>query len=148
MFEILCKEKAGPIWRAVRPMNLSVANILDVAQKLAKVPNFLSAQNPLHVFVDPENTIYEIDDVGIIAILPLDRATLHAHMTFWDGRLRGRENVCRYLATFITGLTKKQLITGVPEENKIVLAFVLRAGFEEVQRVNGVVILNFTNYTG
>lgn len=146
MLEVRCEEKGGPVWRSVRPMDLSIQNILSVVEKLEGVTNFLPATNAYSIFLDERNTFFEVDQIGLIAVFPYSERVLHTHITFWDKRLRGREELCRDVARVIVGLTKKILITAIPEENAVILAFAKRLGFEEGSRNNGVVILHFTNY--
>lgn len=146
MFEVRCHEKDGPVWRKVVPMVRAIDTIMATVDRLQRVPNFLPADNQYTIFLDERNLFFEVADVGLIAVMPWSEQVLHCHITFWDKRLRGREELCRTLAQFITYTTQKPLITGVPETNDVVLAFARRAGFEESSRNNGVVILHFTNY--
>lgn len=146
MFEVLCIEKKETIWRQISFLPLTPAKILETVDLMQLVPNFLPKDNPYSIFLDPENTFFKIDDVGLITVMPIAEH-LHCHITFWDGRLRGRENLCRKLALFVTGLTKKELITAVPKDRKVLLAFGKRAGFTETFHNEDSVFLRFTNYT-
>lgn len=147
MFEVLCVEKKATVWRHIYFMPLTPAKIMEVVDLMQLVPNFLSEiENPYQIFLDPENTFLLIDDVGLVAIMPLAEH-LHCHITFWDSRLRGREGLCRKLAMFVTGLTKKELITAVPKDRRVLLAFAKRAGFTETFHNEESVFLRFTNYT-
>lgn len=120
---------------------------METVDLMQLVPNFLSEiENPYQIFLDPANTFFQIDDVGVVAIMPLAEH-LHCHITFWDGRLRGREGLCKKLAMFITGLTKKELITAVPKDRRVLLAFAKRAGFTDTFHNEESVFLRFTNYT-
>jgi hypothetical protein len=148
MFEVLCTEKKEAIWRTVSFMPRTVPRMLEVVELMSKVANFLPSTNPFVMLVDPDNLFFQVDNVGLIAVFPHTERSLHAHITFWDGRLRGRERLCRNLAEFVCGVSRKFLITAIPEKNRAVLAFARRAGFEEGYRNNGIVVLNFTNYTG
>jgi hypothetical protein len=147
MFEVLCLEKGGAIWRRISFLPLSPAKIMETVDLMQLVPNFLTGiDNPYAIFLDPENTFFQIDDVGLITVMPIAEH-LHCHITFWDGRLRGREGLCRKLSTFVTGVTKKELITAVPKDRRVLLAFGRRAGFTETFHNEESVFLRFTNYT-
>lgn len=146
MFEVRCYEKGGPVWRSVTILERSIESMMSLVDKLQTVPSFLPAENPYSVFLDERNTFFLVSDVGMLAVLPYSEQVLHCHITFWDKRLRGREDLCRSVAQFVSGISKKLLITAVPEQNRTVLAFAKRVGFEEGSRNNGVVILHFTNY--
>lgn len=146
MLEVRCHEKHGPVWRKIRPMVRTIEHILETVDRLKKTVNFLPADNEYTVFIDERNLFFEVDNVGLVAVIPWSEAVLHCHITFWDKRLRGREELCRSLAEFVTYTTQKPLITGIPETSELILAFAHRAGFEESSRSNGVVILLFTNY--
>lgn len=132
MFEHLCKEKDGLVWRTVRVAEPSVNWANRVIDKLQTVPNFLQNENPYFILLDSRNKFFEVDNVGIVAVLPLDAwpNLLHVHITFWDRRLRGREGLCRSLADWVTRLCGKTLFTQIPAENKVLLAFASRVGFQ------------------
>jgi hypothetical protein len=151
MFEVLCQEKGGAIWRTISLMSRSVPHLIEVNDKLNGLgeANFMSKKvNPFALMVDPANLFFEVDNVGLITVMPLGDQALHCHIAFWDKRLRGRERLCRNLAEFVTAVTRKFLVTAIPENNRVVLAFARRAGFEVGQHNNGVVTLYFTNYLG
>lgn len=146
MFEVLCKEKKEVIWRQVSIMPRTISRIMEVVDLMRQVSNFLPGDNPYSVFTDENSTFFQVDNVGLIAVIPIEDM-LHCHITFWDRRLRGRERLCRSLAEFVVGTTKKLLYTAIPEGNRVVLEFARRVGFKEGYRSNGVVFLVFTNYT-
>lgn len=147
MFEALCKEKEGAVWRSLRIMPRSMDRILSIVEKLKQVKSFLDPENPYVVFLDRESLFFEIDEVGLIAVCPWDSTTQHCHITFWDGRLRGREGLCRTLAEFVVRVSHKNLVTAIPADRRAVVAFAKRVGFTEVQNNNGVLGMLFTNYT-
>lgn len=145
-FEFLCKEKEGEVRRSVRLMGLSVPKILDTIEKMNKVRNFLPKENPVAPFIRPGNVFFEVDDVGMIALVP-ENGIIHCHITFWDRRLRGREELCKTVAEWAHALTGKILATGIPETSPAVIAFAKRLGFKEARREQGIVVLCFSNYT-
>lgn len=145
-FEFVCKEKEGEVRREVRLVVPTVPWILDTIEKMNKVRNFLPRENQIAPFVRPGNVFFEVDDVGMIALVP-EEGLVHCHITFWDRRLRGREELCRTVAAWAMALTGKILATGIPETSPAVLAFAKRIGFVEGNREAGIVVLFFPNYT-
>ncbi len=148
MFEHLCKEKTGHVWRAVWVVRPSVQWAMGVVEELQKVENFLPKDNPFEMLLNPANKFFQVDSVGMIAVVPAPDwpQLLHVHITFWDGRLRGREGLCRSLASWVCSFTGKVLYTQVPEDRKALLAFARRAGFQSEAKVGSSDILIFTNY--
>lgn len=145
-FEFLCKEKDGEVRRQVRLMDMSVPAILDTIEKMSKVRNFLPKENPVAPFIQSGNVFFEVDDVGMIALIPTE-GLVHCHITFWDRRLRGREELCRTIAQWAHAMMGKILATGIPETSPAVLSFAKRIGFKEMKREHGIVVLCFSNYT-
>jgi hypothetical protein len=148
VFEVLCEEKSGYIWRTVSFLSRSIQSTMDMAERLSAMgaDSFTFGRNAHVVLLDPANLFFQVDNVGLIAVMPWDTRALHCHIAFWDKRLRGRERLCRNLAEFVVGVTRKHLVTAIPEDRRVVIAFAKRAGFEISHRRNGVVVLNFTNY--
>ena len=149
MFEHLCKEKDGPIWRAVWIPEPSVAWATRIVDKMQGVKSFLDSTNPFATLLDPNNKFFQVDEVGMIAVMPLPKweKLLHVHVTFWDGRLRGREGLCRSLSILVTRMTDKFLFTQIPEDRAALLAFAKRVGYTEQGTVGSNKIMYFTNYT-
>lgn len=144
MLESTCFEAGKEVRRAVYIMPRTVSKILEIHSRMQRVPNFLPKLNTLGIFLDENNTFFEIDDVGVIALLPLPEGLgAHCHITFWDKRLRGRESLCRALAEMVVELRKESLFTAIPEESRTVLAFARRVGFRDWQAKEGIVTLRF-----
>lgn len=145
MFKVLCRERGGDVLREVRLMPRDLAHIMDLYAKLGQVVNFLSKTNPVGIFIDQRNTFFEVDDVGIIAVLPFggDIMGCHVHITFWDRILRGREGLCRTLAEWVTELRREPLFTAIPDQDRVVLAFAKRVGFTVWREADNVVTLRF-----
>lgn len=150
MFEHLCKEKDGAVWRGVRLVQPSIDWANSMIEKMHDVPNFLSKSNPYTELFDHRNLFFQVDEVGLIAVINLpqyDRLR-HVHVTFWDGRLRGREGLCKTLATWVVNLSNVILFTQIPEDRKALLAFAERVGFVQNTTVGSSRTLVFSNYTG
>lgn len=144
MYTCMCHERDGPVRRHVRLMPRSVARIAEIQAHLSTVQNFLPKVNPVGIFLDGANTFFEVDDVGIIAVLPGPQG-LHVHVTFWDKRLRGREGLCRELSRWVSKLTGKELFTYIPDQARSILMFALRAGFTGVSTNEKAHVLRFTD---
>lgn len=147
MFQHICREKDGDVLRTVRFMDKSVGHILETIDRLKTVPNFLPPDNEVQPFLSPGSVFFEVDDVGLLAFIPTAHRLAHVHISFWDKRLRGREELCRTVAEWVVGLTGMILATGIPESAPAVLAFAKRVGFGETNREHGIVVLTFPNYT-
>lgn len=147
MFQARCKERDGEHLRAVRPIEPDPAWILDTWEKLQRVPNFTEGDdNPLGSFVDQNNLLFQVDDVGVILVSGLEYGkTAHVHVTFWDRRLRGRENLCKCLAELVIEIAGlKNLYTVIPESSQVVKAFAQRVGFEERAQTDGNIVMVLT----
>jgi hypothetical protein len=145
----ICVEKDEEIERTVTPMSLDPAEVLRVYDKLKGVPNLFVASGvcsakTLEQLYDPAYHFWLVDDVGIICIAPVASGKGHAHITFWDGRLRGREGLAREFAKAAMaehGL--HTLITAIPLDSRATLAFAKRVGFRTAMKYNEFELLHF-----
>lgn len=132
LFQAPCGEKYGVVLRSVRQMPKTVEAVDAVEEQMKRVRNFLGRSNARRVFLNERSEFYLIDDVGIIgAVGLLPGVSAHVHMTFWDGRLRGREVMARMIVGHL--MISHQLggaWTGVPKKHKAVIAFARRVGFK------------------
>lgn len=145
-----CDEPHGTVWRSVQKLSPHPAGVLKVYDRLKKVPNLFTFKEP----VTPEvlerlfarhGFIWTVDDVGIILIVPFNGIGAHAHITFWDGRLRGREDLCRRFALDrIRDWSLQFITTPVPREHVMIAAFVKRVGFEPLLEKDGLVFWSAT----
>lgn len=131
---------------------VTVSWAMETIEKLQTVPNFIPEnEDPVVFMLDSGKTFLEVDNIGLLVFFPYeskDKNILEVHMTFWDGRFRGRERLCRSAATFVARILRKQLITAVPEDREALLAFVRRVGFGEAVLIEKRLVLLFTNYLG
>lgn len=127
------------VLRTVHREDRTVEHLLDLFAKMQQVPNFLEGRNPLGVFLSDGVEVLEIDDVGVLVAVGLgENDSAHAHVTFWDGRLRGREPISRAVAELVMqayGLSS--VWTAIPEVAKQVLAFAERVGFKRFYQSDG-----------
>lgn len=114
---VTCNEKGGDIDRSVYPFVFSEENIKKFWEQSKKYPQIFGKQTigtiedflNIFFYLDPEgfwkteNLFYVIDDfVGMLSLTniyhPHDALM---HFTFWDGRLRGRENIIKEMMTYV-----------------------------------------------
>lgn len=119
------------VLRTVRRGDKSVEHLMELYAQLQRVPNFLEERNPLGVFLAPSTEILEVDDVGaLVAVDIVPGRSAHAHMTFWDRRLCGREPLVRTAAELVMQAYDLAFVwTAIPVSNKQVLSFAERVGF-------------------
>lgn len=128
---VTCDEKEGVKVREVKPLDRSPTHLLEVYAKLRGVRSCFSGSEG-EFLTNPEIVIVEVDNVGIVAMDGLDRVENggRVHVTFWDGRLRGREHLCRRIAEMWMDEYKLYyLYTDIPKEYRAVIAFCKRVGF-------------------
>lgn len=130
-----CPERGGTVRRTVVDMPRDLRLWLEITKLMETVPNFLSKsyRKNTEIFMDERNKFFLIDDVGVAAVLTEKALPLaHVHVTFWDHKLRGREELCRRLCDYVMfHMELDQLHTAIPKTSTAVLAFVKRIGFRE-----------------
>jgi hypothetical protein len=108
---IECREPEGTFNRAVTPVAISTQKLRYFYDKLKEfdvvfndhVPNSPGGFASIFVSVDPDDLtvsanglLWEVDDVGILYLTQIiPGLSAVAHFSFWDRRLRGRENLIR-----------------------------------------------------
>jgi hypothetical protein len=131
------------IRRDVVRMEKSPANVLQLCDCLQRVPNFMQGSMMAGNLLARDVEILLVDNVGVLVaidIIPGEFA--HAHMTFWDGQLRGREALVRTAAeVMMEAYDLQELWTAVPAQSAMVLAFTNRVGFTKVNEYKGNVAL-------
>lgn len=135
--QVVCMERRGAILRQVCEAAHTPEILWGLFDRLKGVPNFLSGKKQLEslsagILFDPLSKILLVDDVGaVLSIYDPRFHTAHVHVTFWDRRLRGREELCRKIALGLM-LTYEVtwLYTKIPKESGMIRAFAKRVGFE------------------
>lgn len=130
---VACQEKDGPHARRVVPLLKEPQILRAVAEKMAAVPNFLEGASWETMLAEDFVGVL-VDGVGIVA---LDKLRLgenaRAHITFWDGRLRGRELLCRRVAhMWMERYRLNCIYTAVPLAARKVALFCERLGFKAI----------------
>lgn len=135
VLSVICNERGGECTRLVVEMPRDIRLWQDILRQMQTVPNFLAKSDyeNTRAFLDERNQFYLIDDVGIAAVFPQRWfQAAHVHITFWDRKLRGRENLCRLLCDYVkTKYELDHLFTVIPVDSKTVLAFAKRIGFQD-----------------
>lgn len=156
VLRVECSEPDGEIVRLVRgPVQLTIERLRHYYEKLSgfdvifndfignDFENFLACflyqdgeQN-----IRPTGLIWEVDDVGILYLTDI-RAGLDAkaHFSFWDQRLRGREDLVRGMCVYVMEeYDLFWLIVEAPLYSRPTLKFVERVGFEKQGRLEDAV---------
>lgn len=118
---------------------------------LRSVPNFLPVGLSLADFVrQPGVVVVLIDNVGMLAAESIIYGKFaQAHITFWDGKLEGRESLCEDIADFVMECAGLQfLLTTIPTNRKRLLEFAEGIGFRPVEVGTDKVVLALMNKRG
>lgn len=126
-----CIEGKETVERTVRRIHPDIITILRIQDQMEKVANFLPPENPLGIFFGENAEIYLVDDVGILVAADIQPGhQAHAHITFWDRRLRGREKLAKSIAKYVMDKNALEYLwTAIPKKSKRVVAFAERVGF-------------------
>lgn len=115
ILEVKCSEPDGEVVRTVRLCELTVDKLGHFYEKLRKFEVLFndhignSFEGFLNMFLQedsagnpqPKGIIYEVDDVGIIYITEIKPGIeALAHFTFWDRRIKGREELLRQMLRY------------------------------------------------
>lgn len=85
-----------------------------------------------------DKLFWTVDDVGLL----IADSTGDTHVFFWDGRLRGREELCKAMAYVTMEIFElEETSTRIPESEKMMIAFAKRVGYTEEFVLDGVVHL-------
>ena len=141
---VQCMEKGGSRVRVESLLSKNQPELERVVEKMSAVPNFLDDRG-WKVLADLDFTAFKIDDVGIVG---MDMLVLgeqgRVHVTFWDGKMRGRELLCRRIAMYWIEKYKLKLVfTSIPVSSPVVIAFCKRVGFTALPEEGGLIHLTF-----
>ena len=118
--------------RQVRQFLPDSVNALHVYDAMKVCPAMLgkSAQS-IEILLRDWWKFYLVDDVGLLCFDPFQPGKAHVHVTFWDRRLRGREELCRQMCLMLMEWSNVQLVlTAIPLDARVVRAFAIRVGFK------------------
>lgn len=139
-FTLICQEPTGPVTRTVRPLEQRA--ILPVWQRMRESLESRGRTLPLDLalreFGRLDKLFWTVDDVGLL----IADSTGDTHVFFWDGRLRGREELCKAMAYVTMEIFElEETSTRIPESEKMMIAFAKRVGYTEEFVLDGVVHL-------
>jgi RimJ/RimL family protein N-acetyltransferase len=154
-----CNEPEGTFNRTVTPVELSTEKLKYYYERLKEfdvlfndhIPNTLGGFSSIFVTIDRDTLratanglLWEVDDVGIIYLTNIvPHYSAMAHFSFWDRRLRGREQLVRELLKLAFETYRFQRIeTRVALYANPVLAAVERIGFVKEGRARQAVRRN------
>lgn len=144
-----CVEGGREVERHVVPMSRDPETILAVYDRLKGIPHLFAVDGQTKPYTltglyNPNRLFWLVDDVGIVC-LGVDEqyaGTGHPHFTFWDKRLRGREEMCRWLCGWgMDAFGLEMLWTIVPRERRATLAFAKRVGLVPFKEDDNLVAL-------
>lgn len=151
---IECKEPEGFVTRKVVPFKYSIESLRWLWEKLSKIDALFDDDNPndIDTFIlamldirddgtfSPNGLAWIVDDVGIIRITDIEAGNkAQVHITFWDGRLKGREPILRYLLAHAMDLFELDHVYAiVPVANRSLLFATERFGFKKEARLHEV----------
>jgi hypothetical protein len=99
----------------------------------------------LREFSRLDKLFWTVDDVGLL----IADSTGDSHVFFWDGRLRGREELCRQMAGVTMEIFELDSVsTRIPESEVMMIEFAKRVGFSEELVSDGVVYLRLGRLHG
>lgn len=133
----------------IKPLVPNSETVLGVYDKLKDVSNIFvrgySTAILEHLLSHAAN-YWLIGEVGMVSVWPFATSQAHIHVTFWDKRLRGREQLARDFAGHIM---KQQgiavLWTAVPFERPATIAWAKRVGFLDWNVQDGKLVLFATS---
>lgn len=141
-----CAEPGGTFQRKVRLCVFSIEKLRYLYEKLkpfktlfndfvkddpdAFVKSFVRIDG--HGDVQCYRLVYEVDDVGILALTDIDAGCdAKAHFTFWDRRFRGREKLIRQMILYVMQqFDLHRVEVEIPLYVPNAIKFVLRLGFK------------------
>lgn len=141
-----CREKGGLLLRRVEPLSKTAKDLAWLVLMLKRRDSFLrhvSMADALTLLLDKRTYILTVDDVGAIILSNIHEGfAAEVHVTFWDGRIKGRERLCRKVAEWLFRIHRlDHLFCLIPEGNTTGLRLASATGFKDTCRENGNVLM-------
>lgn len=143
IMEVWCDEPRGPVLRVVSHvlepnadyMRFLFSNMAGMPCMFTGGERLTNVESIRQTLVDQEWSLFQVDDVGLVAVGPMRTDFMaDVHITFWDKRLRGREDLCRRVAEWvIAGFGLQSVFTAIPVSAKATIAFAKRVGFHTAE---------------
>jgi hypothetical protein len=127
----------------VRPLKRDPSYVDLLESHVRSVPNFLGKDTLWSLSSQVGSSFFEIGNCGLVGVVNTHYGRFaDAHITFWDGQLEGKEEVCKEVARFIIEACRLHfLLTYIPAGRTNLIAFAERLGFIKLEINNGVVLL-------
>lgn len=145
----ICQEPEGRVSRTVRRLPAYPAVVLEVYDRLHDVPSMFSwegtpSSDTIEQLLDPRNLFWLVDDVGLLGCIPTEWPGIaHVHCTFWDHRMRGRENMCRAMLVHFLSYGYDEFLTAASKRAGMARAFAQRIGFRVYEVQNDITVLRY-----
>lgn len=141
-----CREKDGLKLRMVEHIEPNAVTMAWLILMLRKRKSFLEhvgMADAISMLLDKSTHVLGIDDVGAVILTNIAEGyAAEVHVTFWDGRVRGRERMCRKMAKLLMDKFRlEQIFCLIPEGNTVGLRLAQAVGFKEGRHENGNVLL-------
>jgi RimJ/RimL family protein N-acetyltransferase len=155
VLEVICTEPEGTVVRCVTPAKISLDSLRFYYERLKEFDMLFNTYvkndfaSFMSMFVSEEDGSYystglmwDVDDVGLLRLTDIFPAiSADAHFTFWDKRLRGREELVRAMLSFVFEKYAFHRITcKIPLFSKPAMKFVERVGFVKEGRARQAVL--------
>ena len=140
-----CFEKAGLILRRVELLDRGAKALAWLVLQLKEKDSFLrhvGMADALVLLLDQHTYILTVDNVGVIILTNIHKGrSAEVHVTFWDGRVRGRERMCRKVAEWLFRMFElSEMYCQIPEGNTTGLRLAKAVGFIDFRHENGNVL--------
>ena len=140
LFEARCKEGTNSdpeyVVRSARPMVLTTQDIVALWFRLSQFPiMFASPQatnfrNFVNMINDEYSILIRFDDIGMAMITDIvPGIEARFHISFWDSRLKGREQLVRELVKWMVDVLQvRRVATPIRADARAMRAFMDRVG--------------------
>lgn len=139
--EFACDERRGYVVRHVLEVEATPMAEMYLRLHLDDMPS--SPMKDISHIYSYGARLFLVDDVGMMLKGTIDFGGLvDVHIGFWDRVLRGREQMCRYMAELVAhdaGI--RGVWTAMPPSARATLAFAKRIGFTEASHNDSAVVL-------
>lgn len=140
-----CHEKGGLTLRRVEPLAKEAKALAWLVLMLKETDSFLShvsMADALTLLLDKRTYTLTVDDVGAVILSNIHQGlSAEVHVTFWDGRVRGRERMCRKIAEWLFRMYDLgEMYALIPEGNTTGQRLAKAVGFKNFRCENGNVL--------
>lgn len=140
-----CHEKTGLTLRRVEPLVKDAKTLAWLVLMLQESDSFMRhvcMADALSLLLAQNTYVLTIDDVGAVILTGIKKGcSAEVHVTFWDGRVRGRERMCRKIAEWLFRMYElSEMLCLIPEGNTTGRRLARAVGFVDFKHENGNVL--------